>query len=117
MTRAGFLGQLELMVLLAAMHLGDGAYGVAISRAIEARSGRRVSLAGVYAALEGLEARKLVSSRRGVPTTERGGKARVYFTPTSAGRREVRETWDTLLGLQGNGSAWSGAGRADASRA
>lgn len=93
------LGDFELMVMLALMRLGDDAYGVPISREIEQQSGREVSLGSVYATLERLEGRGLVSSYLGKPTAERGGKAKRYFRVTSNGLRKAKETRLVLIKL------------------
>jgi DNA-binding PadR family transcriptional regulator len=95
----GFLGEFELMVLLALIRLGEDAYGVPISREIEERAGREVALGSVYAALERLEGKGLVTSRLGDPTAERGGRAKRYFRITANGLREVRETQRALTNL------------------
>ena len=41
MARGGYLGEFELMVMLALIRLRNEAYGVPISREIEQRSGRQ----------------------------------------------------------------------------
>ncbi|HEY6488902.1 MAG TPA: PadR family transcriptional regulator [Terracidiphilus sp.] len=92
MTERGYLGEFELMILLAVIHLGDDAYGVPISRELEKQRGRDVSIGSVYAALERLETKGLVESSLGEPTAERGGKAKRYFRITKEGLRQVRET-------------------------
>jgi DNA-binding PadR family transcriptional regulator len=89
----------ELMVLLALIRIGDGAYGVPISREIEKRSGRVVSMTTIYAALERLEGKGLVSSEMGEPTPERGGRAKRYFAITPKGTREVRAVKGTLISM------------------
>ena len=99
MARGGYLGEFELMVLLALMRLGGDAYGVPISREIEQRSGREVALGSVYAALERLEEKGLVESRLGDPTAERGGRAKRYFRATESGLRDVRQTQRALVSL------------------
>jgi DNA-binding PadR family transcriptional regulator len=99
MPRHGYLGEFELMVLLALIRLGDRAYGVPISREIEWRSGREVALGSVYAALERLEEKGLVTSRLGDPTAARGGRAKRYFRVTADGLRDVRETQRALESL------------------
>jgi PadR family transcriptional regulator, regulatory protein PadR len=99
MPRGGYLGEFELMVLLALIRLGDDAYGVPISREIEQRSGREVALGSVYAALERLEEKGLVASRLGDPTAERGGRAKRYFRVTESGLRDVRQTQRALVSL------------------
>jgi DNA-binding PadR family transcriptional regulator len=99
MADRGYLGEFELMILLAVISLGDGAYGVPISRAIEKHRGREVAVGSVYAALERLEAKGLVESQLGDPTPERGGKARRYFRVTREGLRQVHETRRVLTKL------------------
>src|SRR5690242_14644699 len=99
MPRRSYLGEFELMVMLALIRLGDDAYGVTISREIEASSKREVAIGSVYAALERLERKGLVSSSLGEPTAERGGRAKRYFYVTKAGLGEVRKTRQVLMRL------------------
>ena len=99
MTSRSYLGEFELMLLLAVVHLGDEAYGVPISRELEAHRGRGVSLGSVYAALERMEAKGLVISTLGDSTPERGGKAKRYFHITKEGLRQVHETRRVLTKL------------------
>src|ERR1700722_17313292 len=94
-----YLGEFELMLLLAVIHLGEEAYGVPISQELEQHRGRNVSVGSVYAALERLEAKGLIASTLGDPTPERGGKAKRYFRVTKEGLRQVRETRRVLTGL------------------
>jgi PadR family transcriptional regulator PadR len=94
MTSRSYLGEFELMLLLAVVHLGDEAYGVPISRELEAHRGRDVSLGSVYAALERMEAKGLVVSTLGDSTPERGGKAKRYFHITREGLRQVERARD-----------------------
>lgn len=99
MAKRDYLGNFELMVLLALMRLGEPAYGVPISEEIAARSGRDVALGSVYAALDRLEKKKFVSSSLGEPTPERGGRAKRHFRLTAKGIREVREAQRVLMNL------------------
>ena len=99
MARREFLGGFELLVLLALIRLGDDAYGVPISEAIEKSSGREVALGSVYITLERLQNKGLVSSELGEPTAVRGGRAKTYFRITAKGLREVRQTQRTLITL------------------
>src|SRR3954466_13735830 len=94
-----FLGGFELLVLLALIRLGEEAYGVPISEAIEESSGKNVAIGSVYITLERLESKGLVSSRLGEPTPERGGRAKTYFKVTAKGLREVRAAQRTLVSL------------------
>jgi PadR family transcriptional regulator, regulatory protein PadR len=99
MRKREHLGQLELMVLFAVIQPTKESYGVQISREIAEKSGREVALASVYAALERLEKKGLVTSALGAPSAERGGKARTYFRPTATGLAEARDTHETLQKL------------------
>jgi PadR family transcriptional regulator, regulatory protein PadR len=99
MAKRDYLGSFELIVMLALMRLREDAYGVPISREIEERVGREVALASVYATLERLESKGLVSSELGEPTSERGGRAKRYFQVTAKGLREVRQTRQALMKL------------------
>ena len=83
------LGHFELLVLLALLRQGDEAYGVPIANAIEQSTGKPVILASVYNTLDRLEEKGLVRSAMGQPTPERGGRAKRYFSITTAGLREV----------------------------
>ena len=95
------INQFELLVLLAIMQLGEGAYGVSIATAIEEASGQQTALASVYRALQRLEAKGLVRTSLGDPTPERGGRAKRFAEITAAGRRQAVQTQRTLhrLGL------------------
>ena len=87
------------MLLLALLRLGDDAYGVTIAEELEKQTGREVVVASVYATLERLQQRGLVTSRLGDPTPERGGRAKRYFRITAAGTREVRDARRSLMKL------------------
>jgi PadR family transcriptional regulator, regulatory protein PadR len=99
MVERNYLGEFELMILLAVICLGEEAYGVPISRELERYRGRDVSVGSVYAALERLESKGLVSSSLGDPTPERGGKAKRYFRISKLGLRQVHETRRVLSQL------------------
>jgi len=102
MRKGEYLGNFDLMLLLALMRLGDDAYGVTIARELEDQTGREVVVASVYATLDRLQERRLVASRLGDATPERGGRAKRYFRITGAGLREVRDARRSLMNL------WSG---------
>jgi PadR family transcriptional regulator, regulatory protein PadR len=94
-----YLGEFELMVLLTILHLGDEAYGVPLSRELAARRGKDVSVGSVYAALDRLEAKGLVTSHLGESTPERGGRAKRYFRVTGDGLRSIHQTRNVLSKL------------------
>jgi DNA-binding PadR family transcriptional regulator len=109
MSKRDYLGHLELMVMLVLIRLGEKAYGIPIAHEIETTGGREISLGSIYATLDRLENKGLVSSELGEPTPERGGRAKKYFSVTAKGVREVRETervlkqlWPRLRQLEGS---------------
>jgi DNA-binding PadR family transcriptional regulator len=102
MKRRKYLGEMELMVLLAVVRLGDEAYGVPISKELLMLARREVSLGSIYAALERLESKRFVSSSLGDPTPERGGRAKRFFRATPNGLRALKTTRAALTKL------WSG---------
>src|SRR5687768_12677021 len=86
------LGQFEQLVLTAVMALGENAYGVKIHAKIEELSHpKRVVIGAVYATLDRLEDKGLVSSSLADPTPERGGRSKRYFRLESAGVRALQE--------------------------
>ena len=99
MRKGEYLGNFELMVLLALLRLGDGAYGVTIAQELEQETAREVVVASVYATLQRLEGRGLVTSGLGESTPERGGRAKRYFRVTEAGIDEVRHAQRALVNL------------------
>ena len=107
MAKRGYLGEFEFVVILALLRIGQGAYGVEISREIERRCDRGVSVGSLYATLERLECHGLISSMLGEATAERGGRAKRYFQVTSDGLDKIRESrralcrmWDGLPQLE-----------------
>lgn len=86
-----FLGSFEEIVLLSMLRLGDDAYGVKIRQTVEGAVGHSVSVGAIYATLERLERKKFVSSRRGEPSAERGGRAKRYFKVEAPGAKALNE--------------------------
>ena len=72
-------GEFELLVLLALMRLGNGAFGAAIHREIATRTGRDLPASSVYVTLDRLEGKRMVCSYTGTPTHERGGRRRKHY--------------------------------------
>jgi PadR family transcriptional regulator PadR len=86
------LGEFELLVLLAAIRLGEeDAYAVSIMDDIERRTGRSVQRASVYVTLQRLEQKGLVASRLSDPLPERGGRPRRLVKVEPEGLAAVRE--------------------------
>ncbi len=73
------LGDLEELVLLAVLRLGENAYGAAIREELKQRADRAVSVSTIYVTLLRLEEKGYARSWMGEPTRERGGKSKRYF--------------------------------------
>jgi PadR family transcriptional regulator PadR len=97
--RSDGLGELEQMVLLAALRLGDGAYSVPIIRELDRAAGRQVSRPSVYLALVRLRKKGLLSATLGDPTPSRGGRAKRFYQLTPAGLSLLRATRRAYLRL------------------
>jgi DNA-binding PadR family transcriptional regulator len=93
------LGEFEQLVLLALLRLGAEAYGVAIRDEIEERTGRRVTLGAVYTTLLRLENKRLVATRLGEPTPQRGGRRKKFYRPLAAGRRELAASIEAVRSM------------------
>jgi PadR family transcriptional regulator, regulatory protein PadR len=109
MPAAILLGEFEQVVLLAILRAGDTAYGVTIRAEIAACTDRDPAPGALYTTLDRLEEKGMVASRLGDPTPQRGGRAKRYFTVTSAGMQAVsraQRSYQRLLkGLKLTGGA------------
>lgn len=103
MKPSNLLSVYELMAMFAILRLGKNAYGVPISQEIEAQSGRRIAVSGVYAALERLERKGLVTAELGEATPQRGGRAKTYFRLTAEGLEQASDAKQAFVNL------WQGA--------
>src|SRR5580658_3300619 len=86
MDRQPSLGEFGKIVLMAALRLGENAYGVTILAEIAARAGRNASPGALYTTLHRMEDKGLVTFRDGSPTPERGGRAKRFVQVTREGR-------------------------------
>jgi DNA-binding PadR family transcriptional regulator len=96
MAKGDYLGDFEQLVLLAVLRLGEGAYGMAVRREIEANSNRNVSLGAIYATLDRLEEKGLVSSALGMATRGRRDRARRFFEVRAPGVRALQNALAAL---------------------
>jgi DNA-binding PadR family transcriptional regulator len=97
------LGELEIIVLLAILQVGTGAYARNIADEMQARAGRKVTRGALYVTLERLVDKGHLKSRMGDTAAGRGGRARRYYEVTGHGlravrdaRRAMRSMWDGL---------------------
>lgn len=103
------LGELEYLVMLAVIRVGDEGYSVTIRKEIEKRTGRDVAPGALYVTLRRLREKGMLDSWLGEPTPERGGKAKRHFRPTREGLEAVREFAAAMRGMsRGLGEALEG---------
>jgi DNA-binding PadR family transcriptional regulator len=86
------LGTFEQAVLVSLVQLGTDAYGRAVLKEVQRRLQREASAGAVYATLDRLEAKGLVSSRLGGGTPARGGRPRRFYEITQPGVRALNES-------------------------
>ncbi len=96
MAKSDNLGEFEQIALLALIRLRANAYGASIRQEIAERTGRDVSVGAVYTTLERLERKGFVSSARGAPTPERGGRAKRYYKIEAPGERALQRSRETM---------------------
>jgi len=82
------LGVLEEQILVGVVRTRDDAYGMNVRREIERVTGRELAVGAVYATLDRLEAKGLVTSKRVVVD----GVSRRLFGLTRAGTSALAET-------------------------
>lgn len=76
MSERQLLGEVEQLVLLAILRLGDGAYAVPIRDEITHQTGVELSRGTIYVTLDRLERKGYIRSWFADPTPEPGGKSR-----------------------------------------
>ena len=89
---AAMLGELEQIVLLAVLRVGDAAYGVPVHDEIVRLARRDLTLCTVYKTLSRLEEKGFVRSYEGDPTPQRGGRRTRCFAVTTTGRRSLESS-------------------------
>lgn len=99
------LGTFEQVVLLAVLGLGDAAYGRSILAAAESGTRRSLAAGAVYATLDRLETKGLLTSRLDDGTPARGGRVRRFYQLTQPGISALNDT-RTALEAMWKGSPW-----------
>src|SRR5262245_59511513 len=84
------LGELEQLVLLALIRLGEAAYGVRVRDEIGRRTVRSLTLGSVYKTLLRLEEKGMVRAHQGEPTPERGGRRKTFYSVLPPGDRALQ---------------------------
>ena len=93
------LGVFEEQVMLAVLHAREDAYGMNVRREIETRTDRDVAIGAVYATLDRLEAKGMVSSQLGPGTPVRGGRPKRHYRIEAKGLRALHAVRDATARL------------------
>ncbi len=80
----------EEMLLLAVCRLQDDAFGLTIRKEVEALTGKRYSVGGIYVPLDRLVQKGLLDTEEGHPTEERLGRPRRLYRITPDGLARLR---------------------------
>jgi DNA-binding PadR family transcriptional regulator len=84
------IGEFEELLLLAVLAMAETPSVVPIQQYLERATARRVSLGAVYAGLDRLERKGLLTSSLGDATPVRGGKRKRVFEATRQGLRTAQ---------------------------
>ena len=94
------LGQFEQIVLTAILALDANAYGVTIHAKVEELSHpKKIARGAVYATLDRMEDKALISSWLSEPTRERGGRSRRHYRLEKSGEKALKESARTAQRL------------------
>ena len=99
MKKTELLGEVEQLVLLTILRLGEGTYAVPIREELR-RVGVELSRGSVYVTLDRLERKRYVRSWFDEPTPEPGGKSRRCFAIERDGIAVLRTNQKLLRRLQ-----------------
>lgn len=97
MAKGKHLGEFEILVLAAVLHLGQDAYGMRVRQEIEDQTGRDVAIGAVYATLERLVSKGLLTSSVGEPRQHRGGRAPRIYRAEPEGERALRQSVEAMI--------------------
>ncbi len=85
------LGELQELILMTVVVLGDDAYGNAIQRDLENRLNDRLSVGAIQTALKRMEDKGLLTSSWSEATQVRGGKRKRIYQATSLAHQVLHE--------------------------
>jgi PadR family transcriptional regulator PadR len=100
MSPEAYLGEFEQLVLLAVLRCGGAAYGMAVRRELLERVGRDTAIGAVYATLDRLEEKGLVTSAFSAGDESRGGRPRRCYTVNAAGKRALKRCVETVARMR-----------------
>lgn len=102
------ISRIDELILVAIWKLGKNAYGMAVREEIIRATGMNWLLGAIYGPLARLHRQGLVTSVKGEPTPERGGRAKVYYELTPAGKAALKTIREVSAEM------WKGSRRIEA---
>ena len=81
----------EEIFLIAIWHLKDDAYGVKIRKKIRELTGSSILFGTLYNTLDYLVKKGYVETKKGEPTSQRGGHNKVYYLITKEGSAALKK--------------------------
>ena len=84
-----FISRLEEIILLSIWRLQDNAYGITILEEVKKATRKSWLTGSIYASLGRLQRNGLVESIEGEPTSERGGRRKIYYRLTHQGQQAL----------------------------
>jgi DNA-binding PadR family transcriptional regulator len=81
----------EEYVLLAVWRLKNNAYSISILEQVSAVTGYRWQIGAIYVPLEKLRKKGYLRKYRGAPTPERGGRSKLLYELTAAGKKALKQ--------------------------
>jgi PadR family transcriptional regulator PadR len=101
------LSRIEEIILLSIWRLGEDAYGMMIREEVIKATGKKWLLGAIYGPLGRLYKNGYVSTIKGDPTPERGGRSKVYYHLSRKGIAALRKIqlvnsviWDGIEELE-----------------
>jgi len=81
--------RLEEIILIAIWKLKENAYGVSINKEVSKIYGKNYTMGSLYFSLDQLYRKELVNKKSGHPTSERGGRSKIYYSLSEEGKKAL----------------------------
>lgn len=88
------LSVLEQMIMSAILSLKENAYGVSIRQRVTETTRKRLMYGTLYNTLDQLVRKRYVTKSRGEPTSERGGRSKIYYRISPEGLHALRAAYE-----------------------
>ena len=89
----------ESIFLMVILRLEENAYGVSIKNQIKESTGDDWNYGLLYATLDQLVKKGLLTKKEGKPMPERGGRRKIYYTISNAGCRALEQARELNVAL------------------